>query len=249
MFCAAYISWMFCLMHVKLIYSGEISSTKKGEIECSPGYVGPNCSIPCRYPSFGQDCQLKCSCEESDCHGVTGCKGVSTLYPIPPPVVKNPSTSSTTDNETNLCNLDCQRGYTGARCDLLCRFPSYGDGCQMNCSCTEKYCNHTHGCSTNITNIPTGLATDTIKTSSVKMFGIAVTTCYGCTYFRDNIYESNSRTVLLQSIKVLGGLVSIIYIIYVCTFFLTPCMRSENPQNETIVIEINSDPVYENEHI
>lgn len=44
-------------------------------LECSAGYIGPNCSFSCRYPSYGQDCQLHCYCKKSDCHSVTGCKG------------------------------------------------------------------------------------------------------------------------------------------------------------------------------
>ena len=27
-----------------------------------------------------------------------------------------------------------------------CRFPHYGKGCQLECNCTEKLCNHISGC-------------------------------------------------------------------------------------------------------
>lgn len=42
---------------------------------CSAGLTGNNCSIPCRYPSFGHFCQSKCNCNNSSCNAVTGCIG------------------------------------------------------------------------------------------------------------------------------------------------------------------------------
>ncbi|XP_056013529.1 scavenger receptor class F member 2-like [Ostrea edulis] len=42
--------------------------------QCMPGFYGSNCTIPCPYPVFGWDCQLKCTCSTEDCHHVYGCK-------------------------------------------------------------------------------------------------------------------------------------------------------------------------------
>nr|XP_022294264.1 tyrosine-protein kinase receptor Tie-2-like [Crassostrea virginica] len=40
---------------------------------CSAGYFGPNCSLPCRYPSYGVGCQFKCVCGMEKCKHITGC--------------------------------------------------------------------------------------------------------------------------------------------------------------------------------
>ncbi|XP_062586982.1 uncharacterized protein LOC134248584 [Saccostrea cucullata] len=42
--------------------------------ECPLGYMGLNCSFPCRYPSYGYSCQNKCICPEEYCDISTGCK-------------------------------------------------------------------------------------------------------------------------------------------------------------------------------
>ncbi|XP_061176113.1 uncharacterized protein LOC133185070 [Saccostrea echinata] len=36
--------------------------------KCRSGYFGINCSWPCRYPNYGEDCQSKCNCEEHMCN-------------------------------------------------------------------------------------------------------------------------------------------------------------------------------------
>ena len=41
--------------------------------ECSPGYLGPNCSEICPYPNYGRECQEMCECEENRCDITTGC--------------------------------------------------------------------------------------------------------------------------------------------------------------------------------
>ncbi|XP_061177283.1 uncharacterized protein LOC133186019 [Saccostrea echinata] len=41
---------------------------------CPVGYQGNNCSVPCRYPNFGKDCQEDCShCDEKWCNPTYGC--------------------------------------------------------------------------------------------------------------------------------------------------------------------------------
>ncbi|XP_056013519.1 multiple epidermal growth factor-like domains protein 10 [Ostrea edulis] len=41
---------------------------------CRGGFYGRNCTIPCPYPTFGWNCQLKCICSSEDCHHTYGCK-------------------------------------------------------------------------------------------------------------------------------------------------------------------------------
>nr|XP_022294292.1 scavenger receptor class F member 1-like [Crassostrea virginica] len=99
--------------------------------------------MPCRYPSYGTGCQSECNCSEMNCNSHTGCKdGSPTLTPK----------SSTTKTEVDLIDKtsspakDCSLGYTGNRCEIPCRYPGFGKGCQSDCNCTEKLCNHITGC-------------------------------------------------------------------------------------------------------
>lgn len=41
--------------------------------ECNIGYIGPNCSKQCVYPSYGWKCVLECNCSKEDCNFSTGC--------------------------------------------------------------------------------------------------------------------------------------------------------------------------------
>nr|XP_022294783.1 uncharacterized protein LOC111104905 [Crassostrea virginica] len=44
-------------------------------VACQSGYFGPNCSLPCRYPNYGLQCQLECKCkQEQNCNHITGCQ-------------------------------------------------------------------------------------------------------------------------------------------------------------------------------
>lgn len=42
-------------------------------VDCTPGYYGPNCVEPCRYPGYGSGCQKECSCNMTVCNHVNGC--------------------------------------------------------------------------------------------------------------------------------------------------------------------------------
>lgn len=48
--------------------------------ECLPGYHGPLCNMTCRYPNYGEDCQLKCLCEEEQCDHISGCVWKSNIF-------------------------------------------------------------------------------------------------------------------------------------------------------------------------
>lgn len=46
-------------------------------LACMPGYNGANCSIPCPYPFFGNQCQQKCTCIKDLCDVTSGCQHVN----------------------------------------------------------------------------------------------------------------------------------------------------------------------------
>lgn len=33
-----------------------------------------DCDVKCPFPSYGNECQLRCTCEETDCDFVNGCR-------------------------------------------------------------------------------------------------------------------------------------------------------------------------------
>nr|XP_022303165.1 uncharacterized protein LOC111110827 isoform X1 [Crassostrea virginica] len=43
-------------------------------ISCSIGYIGSDCKLPCRYPSYGHLCQSACDCAVTYCDHIYGCK-------------------------------------------------------------------------------------------------------------------------------------------------------------------------------
>ncbi|XP_062581430.1 multiple epidermal growth factor-like domains protein 10 [Saccostrea cucullata] len=46
---------------------------KPTKTNCKAGYFGINCSRPCRFPNYGEDCQSECDCEEHVCNVSFGC--------------------------------------------------------------------------------------------------------------------------------------------------------------------------------
>lgn len=46
-------------------------------LACMPGYNGANCSIPCPYPYFGNQCQQMCTCIKDLCDVTSGCQHVN----------------------------------------------------------------------------------------------------------------------------------------------------------------------------
>lgn len=112
--------------------------------ECNVGFLANNnCSIPCRYPSYGNNCQSKCNCLQIDCHPATGCKDGSPTISSPL-LISSKQTNSPELFTTN--EIECPSGYTGNQCNISCRYPSFGYLCQFECKCSEKRCNFTNGC-------------------------------------------------------------------------------------------------------
>ncbi|XP_078316194.1 uncharacterized protein LOC111099618 [Crassostrea virginica] len=74
---------------------GYIWDLNKGICEkCKPGYIGPNCSIKCPHPAYGDTCQEICNCSEDECDSVTGCKPMSSVK-FEPSVVGEYTTQET----------------------------------------------------------------------------------------------------------------------------------------------------------
>ncbi|XP_048769952.2 uncharacterized protein LOC125676099 isoform X1 [Ostrea edulis] len=51
----------------------RFSVSKEKCIECEDGYLGLNCSLSCRFPSYGDDCQSLCQCRLELCSHISGC--------------------------------------------------------------------------------------------------------------------------------------------------------------------------------
>lgn len=43
-----------------------------------PGYSGVNCTADCPYPTYGDNCQDLCDCDEDICNVSTGCTQITT---------------------------------------------------------------------------------------------------------------------------------------------------------------------------
>nr|XP_022289820.1 uncharacterized protein LOC111101582 [Crassostrea virginica] len=50
------------------------NATKAACAKCMPGYIGPNCTLSCLYPTYGEECQGNCNCSNSSCDISTGCR-------------------------------------------------------------------------------------------------------------------------------------------------------------------------------
>ena len=40
----------------------------------------------------------------------------------------------------------CDPGFIGQHCNIVCRYPSFGQGCQHHCNCDKMYCDFKTGC-------------------------------------------------------------------------------------------------------
>ncbi|XP_061195898.1 cell death abnormality protein 1-like [Saccostrea echinata] len=111
------------------------SSTKTATItmlssstDCDIGFLGPQCNISCRYPSYGYLCQRSCNCEQIFCHFSNGCEaGSPTIEQLSPSQTEKStftmltSTPDTLDDSQYLCQNNT-RSYlliTGKKKKLL----------------------------------------------------------------------------------------------------------------------------------
>ena len=44
---------------------------------CRKGYFGASCTLPCKYPLYGNNCEHKCNCTLSNCNHIKGCLDTS----------------------------------------------------------------------------------------------------------------------------------------------------------------------------
>ncbi|XP_056014205.1 uncharacterized protein LOC130052649 [Ostrea edulis] len=109
---------------------------------CPIGYYGPNCSLPCRYPSYGERCQKKCNCTVEYCTSDKGC----------------------------IDKTNCEAGYYGEDCSLPCRYPNYGKICQSECNCTKTLCSHITGCQPSTDNVLIYTTTEKEYTDNVLIY-------------------------------------------------------------------------------
>ncbi|XP_078315085.1 uncharacterized protein LOC144619810 isoform X1 [Crassostrea virginica] len=63
-----------------------MSAMEANSSGCAQGFYGPSCMLPCRFPTYGNGCQLECNCSMTLCNHITGCP--------------NPATETTTGNNS-----------------------------------------------------------------------------------------------------------------------------------------------------
>ncbi|XP_062573296.1 multiple epidermal growth factor-like domains protein 10 [Saccostrea cucullata] len=71
-------------------------------VKCPTGYTDKNCSEKCRYPSYGEECQLECQCNETECDYITGCIDVSTVTNLDKTSMLNSKTDSSLHSSKKL---------------------------------------------------------------------------------------------------------------------------------------------------
>nr|XP_022291110.1 cell death abnormality protein 1-like [Crassostrea virginica] len=157
-----------CKIHPKEACLGgldcEWSSKENRCKDCPAGFYGLNCSLKCRYPNYGIDCQKDCSqCGEKLCNFISGCPtdcpegfyGLNCSLKCRYPNYGIDCQKDCSQCGQELCNFisgcptDCSVGFYGHNCSLPCRYPNYGKECQKKCSqCTQELCDVRSGCPT-----------------------------------------------------------------------------------------------------
>lgn len=75
--------------------------------KCPPGYTGTECAYRCHYPSYGEDCFMRCACSADLCDFVSGCKVTSTTV--------TSSEHQTTNRKGVVFPCDVYRNYCDRR--------------------------------------------------------------------------------------------------------------------------------------
>ncbi|KAH3713592.1 hypothetical protein DPMN_073384 [Dreissena polymorpha] len=79
--------------------------------QCSPGWIGHNCSTTCDYGYFGVKCASDCHCQKhAVCDHVSG----------------------------NCSDFECSPGWTGHNCSIECKQGYFGKNCESQCRCIKK---------------------------------------------------------------------------------------------------------------
>nr|XP_022295662.1 uncharacterized protein LOC111105593 isoform X2 [Crassostrea virginica] len=80
------------LISVIVVLVKNMSSQSSAD-GCPVGLFGPNCSLSCRHPNYGLDCQMECFCSKKLCDHATGCPSTDNYVPL------------VTDRELNITNM------------------------------------------------------------------------------------------------------------------------------------------------
>lgn len=75
---------------------------------CPIGFLANNCSISCRFPSYGLNCQKECNCTENICNFKDGCRQELTTYKIVANTIytKNYTGNTSVHTWTNVKNIE-----------------------------------------------------------------------------------------------------------------------------------------------
>ncbi|XP_022295661.2 uncharacterized protein LOC111105593 isoform X2 [Crassostrea virginica] len=87
-------------IEVNLMETSSSGSSQSSADGCPVGLFGPNCSLPCRYPNYGLECQMECNCTDEVCHHATGCPTTDNYVPL------------VTDLELNITNMMYLSNFT-----------------------------------------------------------------------------------------------------------------------------------------
>ncbi|XP_078328131.1 uncharacterized protein LOC144623541 [Crassostrea virginica] len=102
---------------------------------------------------------------------------------------------------------ECVQGYHGSDCSLPCRYPSYGEYCQLQCHCKMEHCNHISGCSNSVSYNESSLS-QIIETSTE---GDATKSWHEGALPNRPFFQ---QTVMFTSICTLGSVFLVLTIIY-----------------------------------
>lgn len=190
------------------------------------GRIGENCSIPCRYPSYGRNCQRECNCEESHCSSVTGCIScpIGFMGNDCKQQCRYPNYGKQCQSFCNCttylcdhiggCNVSKIENNSNFDCDKPCSFEDHGVDCHLKCTCSQHLWDNLTGC--NVSNFEDGGLLSNI-----------------------NFYDLRTAVIIL-------GVIAIVFSLsYACTYLRTYDGQNDC-QTHQVHLVINRDPIYAN---
>eukprot|EP01137_Pigoraptor_chileana_P010990 Opistho-2@61203 len=121
--------------------NGALCNRANGTCECTPGWMGQWCDIPCSQNTFGFGCSRCQSCN-SECDQFTGCCGSSCSRSCTSSLC---GTNSAGCDAYQMCM--CTAGWTGTPCTVPCPVGTYGPRCVYKCQCKNgATCDAAVGC-------------------------------------------------------------------------------------------------------
>ena len=129
---------------------------------CMDGFIGINCNVHCPLPSYGQGCQLECSCQPNDCHHVLVVYGQNLVTGKENKIKRLHIWKkciiiiahrlymyihcNQKSDKTIYFFTYCVKGKQGNFCKKCRPYPNYGKKCQLFCKCKSQFCNLANGC-------------------------------------------------------------------------------------------------------